>query len=486
MIEGNVYHRGLRALLEFESTKHGQPMEYCEASHLAVNGTRFLPRIEITAYNGSQSSTAELPMNGVDPTYHGPWAPLEGAYDTEVRLGTTDNDKGILVAGVTGNRLQVFLSLEEMFRQVDRQCVDDPESCSWPNGNPAHRFFEAVFSQAMPVLVNNIQSYNWQRESDEYVRMKLALIDRSMAEWRGEIHSNQGAIEDKTFEIMGLVTRNERLREGMKVFEESTRMTHKRRAAEEHEAFVGMMKSGAVRDIEVLDSEILFTTGTAIIEHDGYRFEFGPFRVGLDLHRGKVTISPTEAAHVQNGYAHPHVSDSGSPCLGNMAPVIAKALGMGDLVGALTTILEFLRSYNPHDAYQRIERWDPEWEDDDDRFESCYDNSSTHDCAVCGEEGCPFRDGAEARCYEFVELSDCIACGDCGYRETAMSACHEDRGPQVCVECDQSCDWAGDVQACRDSHEGGLCEECSMESCKFHPGEEEDAEPEPIAAAGGA
>ena len=219
---------------------------------------------------------------------------------------------------------------------------------------------------------------------------------------------------------------------------------------------------------------------------DGYRFEFGPFRVGLDLAIGKITINPTDSAHVENGYAHPHVSGSGTACLGNMAPIIAKSLGLGDVTGAVTTILEFLRSYNPHDAYQRIERWDPQWEDDDDRFESCYDNSTSHECVICGDEGCPFSDGAEARCYEHQEWSDCISCGDCGYRETAMSACHEDRGPQACVECDQSCDWAGDAQACRDSHDEDLCEEYSVESCRFHPEEEEEAESETTIAAGGA
>ena len=484
MIEGNVYHEGLRALLEFESTKHGQPVAFCEVSHLAVNGTKFRPRIEIKGYCGSLSSTVELPVNGESLTYNGPWAPLESACDMGVRLGATHDDKGILVAGITGNRLLVFMSLEELFRQVECQHVEDPDKSPWPHGNPAHQVFEAIFSRAMPVLVNNIQSYNWQQESEEYVRMKLAVVDRTVTDWREEIYSNQNAIEDRSFEIMGFVTRNERLRESMKVFEERTRMAQKRKAAEEHKAFVGMMKSGAIRNVEVLDSEILFTTGRAIIDYEGCRYEFGPFRVGLDLHNGKVTISPTDSAHVENGYAHPHVSDNGKPCLGNTAPVIAKSLGMGDVTGTVTTILEFLRSYNPDDAYQRIERWDPEWEDDDDRFESCYDNSSNHDCVVCSDEGCPFRDGAEARCYEHVELSDCIECGDCGYRETAMSACHEDRGPASCVECDQSCDWAGDERACHDSHEGDLCGDCAVESCRFHP--EEEAEPEPMAAAGGA
>ena len=484
MIEGNVYHKGLRALLEFESTRYGQPATYCEASHLAVNGPRFLPRVEITAYCGSQSSNVSLPTDRENPTYHGPWAPLEGVCDTEVRLGATDSEKGILVAGVTGNRLLVFLSLEELFRQVELPYVDEPENSPWPNGNPAHMVFESIFSQVMPVLVHNIESYDWKRESDEYVRMKLALVDRSVTDWREEIRNNEQEIEDKSFEVMGLVTRNERLRESMKVFDESTRMTHERKAEEEHETFVGMMKSGAVHDIEVVDSTVTVTTGITVIDWDGCRYEFGPLVVRLDLNNAKVTIIPTEAAHMANGYAHPHVSDSGTPCFGNTAPIIAKSLGLGDVTGTLAIVLEFLRSYNPDDAYQLIEWWYPEWEDVDDRFESCYDDSSTHDCAACGEDSCPFRDGAEARCYENHDWSECIECADCTYRETAMVACHEERGPRSCVECNLNCDWAGNEQACLDIHAGNLCKNCTIDSCRFHACVKE-IDQQPMVAAGG-
>ena len=78
-----------------------------------------------------------------------------------------------------------------------------------------------------------------------------------------------------------------------------------------------------MHDVEVSDSSILFTTGTAVIEYDGYRYELGPFRVELGLADAKVFINPTDDVHVENGYAHPHISDSGKPCLGNMAPVKA-------------------------------------------------------------------------------------------------------------------------------------------------------------------
>jgi len=303
------------------------------------------------------STQAEIPLGTGKVAYNGPYAPLEDAFEHEVRLGATDDDQGVLVAGVSGNRLIVFLSLEELFSQVDRRLIEDTDDNPCQNGNPAHQVFEEIFSQAMPVLSRNIDNYDWKNESEEYVRMKLAVLDRSITDWREEINRNQRTIEERTFEVMGLVTRTERLRESIKVFEVSTRMTHKRTAAHEYEAFVCMMKSGAVQDVSVSDSRVSFVTSCIDIDYDGYRYEFGPFRVELGLGNGEIKILPGDTAHTKDGYHHPHISSTGSPCLGNTAPVIAKSLGMGDVTGAVSTVLEFLRSYNPSDPYLRIERW---------------------------------------------------------------------------------------------------------------------------------
>jgi len=109
-----------------------------------------------------------------------------------------------------------------------------------------------------------------------------------------------------------------------------------------------------------------------------------------------------------------------------MAPVIAKTLGCGDVVGAISAVLEFLRAYNHGNGYVDLMRWNPDYEDEDDRFESCYENSACHDCVVCGDSDCQYRDGAESRCYENHDTSDCISCGDCSYRDTAIRNCRDE------------------------------------------------------------
>ena len=214
-----------------------------------------------------------------------------------------------------------------------------------------------------------------------------------------------------------------------------------------------------------------FETGNVTIDYGDYAYVLGPFKVALELADGTVRITGLPGCTKVEGYCHTHVASGGTPCLGNMAPVIAKTLGAGDVVGAIGTVLEFLRSYNHGNGYIDLMRWNPDYENEDSKFESCYDNSAAHDCVVCGDEGCPYRDGAEHRCWENHDQADCIECGDCGYRDTAITNCREEHQPWECTECSRACSYAGDVSEC---HTAERCHECPLDDCQHHPGKEND------------
>jgi hypothetical protein len=163
-----------------------------------------------------------------------------------------------------------------------------------------------------------------------------------------------------------------------------------------------------------------------------------------------------------------------------MAPVIAKTLGCGDVVGTIGTLLEFLRSYNHGNGYVDLMRWNPDYEDEDDRFESCYENSVCHDCVVCGDSDCQYRDGAESRCYENHDTRDCIECGDCSYRDNAIQNCREQHAPWECTECVNSCTYAGDISEC---HEQDRCGDCPLTDCTHNPDRDKNDDNEPAADA---
>jgi hypothetical protein len=290
-----------------------------------------------------------------------------------------------------------------------------------------------------------------------------------MRSWREEVQRNERDVEEKTWQITGLVSRNERLREALAQFEDSTKAQQKRKAVEEHGEMVKMLQAGSIFNLRIESGEVHFETGKVEIDFDDYRYELGPFHVEMTLADASLNIKGLRGASKVDGYSHPHVASSGVPCLGNMAPVIAKTLGMGDVVGAIGTVLEFLRAYNDGNGYVDLRRWNPDFEDDDDKYESCFESSSCHDCVVCSDDGCPYADGAPSRCWENHDVSDCIECGDCSYRDRAIESCREDHDPWECTTCERSCTWAGDLLACKESHDGSRCGGCPEVTCQFNP-----------------
>jgi hypothetical protein len=460
----NVSHPGLRALLEFEEARSKVPIEYEEVADLGSVDLEFGPKVKVHAYGGRDKAEHELVVGEADIRYSGPYATPTGEYETRVFVGEGDVD--VLAAVVVENHVLVTLSLERLFAIPAEE--QDPRTAATLQ-RTVHAVFDAIFSNALPVALKNIREHDWSEARDSYVRMKLDTLDRSVRSWKEEIQRNERDAEEKTWQIAGLVSRNERLREALGQFEDSTRMQQKRKAVEEHGEMVKMLQAGSIFNLRFESGEVHFETGKVEIDFEDYAYVLGPFHVEMTLADASLNIKGLKGCAKVDGYSHPHVASSGVPCLGNIAPVIAKTLGMGDVVGAIGTVLEFLRAYNDGNGYVDLRRWNPDWEDDDDRFESCFENSSCHDCVVCGDEGCQYRDGAESRCWENHEIEECIECGDCSYRDRAIENCRRDHEPWECTTCPRSCTWAGDLRECHDSHDGGRCPDCPEDTCNYNP-----------------
>lgn len=464
----HVDHPGLRALLSFEATRHHVAMEYREQPHWAGALPPFAPRVEVVAYCGDHQATVPLPVAGGTFPYEGPHLVL---HDVPTLRLPRDDESGTPVCGVDGNRVLVFLSLETLFRLAEQVPRDTPDPTT-PSVNPAHQVFDTIMSWALPLAIANIHAHDWQAEAAEFTRMKMELLDRSMRDWRDQIARNEREVEDKTWEIRNLVTAAQRLREALEGFQAHTRMQHRRRAAEEHAELVRLQASGAIRNLRCQADGIEFECGPMTIDHDDRDFVLGPYRVSVNLPEASFRVTGMPGCPKIEGYVHPHIGSGGTPCLGNAGPMLAKTLGTGDVVGGVQTILEFLRSYSDGNGYVDLRRWDPDYEDDDDRYQRCFDNSSCHDCVVCNDYDCPWRDGAEGRCWDYHDARDCIECGDCGYRDTAVENCRAEHDCWECTECEQSgCPHAGDIRGCHDEER---CGECPLTGCRHHPSRNKD------------
>jgi len=464
-----AFHPGLAAVLEFEEQRLGIPVEAWSRSLGTLPlQVKLRPVVELNVHTGTVP--AEFPILLAEELLELK-LPIWVSSDT-TSIGFKDKLGRLCpIAGVSGNRINVYFDLDQLFRFPD-SVRRKPTNGTTPTGHPGNRVADLVLSQAIPLVVRNIRRHDWEQERQDYSRRKLAAREKMASEWRKSLTLNEDSIQDKTWEIKRLVEKNEELRDRIRAHELLHRKRLERRAIEEHAGLLKLVGKG-IRSFEVEDGKLKVVTNPIEIDFESYVYEFGTFQVELPLGEGRVVIHGLDGTKV-DGYPHPHVSTDGTPCFGNISTTVAQLLGAGDQLQALTLILEFLRSYSPDNPYRRIEQWNPDWEDEDSRHDSCYDDASLSDCATCDDWDCPHRDGAESRCYEYTSVQDCIACAACSRHEDAEQACRDDHSAQECVVCTIDCTYAGDHDSCREGHGGEECPGCENTNCPHFTEEEED------------
>jgi hypothetical protein len=218
------------------------------------------------------------------------------------------------------------------------------------------------------------------------------------------IRDDQYEVERLSMEILRLSRKLEGDRQALRIFEKSPEWIRNRA----NHTFADLMKlvPSIYSSFRFENDAVIGTTHEITIVHDGYDYHFDPYEVEVSLKQGKVFISGgTES----NGYIHPHVTDeSANICWGNIGHLVNRLAGELDLFGLFQLVHQFLTTYNANDPYQRIEKWDPNWEDDEEEDEPycswCdeygHDISECESCRWCehcqqyddhNEEDCPNR-----------------------------------------------------------------------------------------------
>ena len=331
---------------------------------------------------------------------------------------------------------------------------------------------------ALTRVAEYIGAYDWREEKERFAGVMTRALDQSIHKMETDIRDNDWSIETKTNEILELIRKNAELRESVEAIKATG---HQRRRENALRAFGEMMRltPQAYRTITFDETCLTAETNPIEIDHDDFRYDLGRFRIEIGFTNDTLEIRNLEPSRIIDGYHHPHVNNSGNPCLGNISLSLSKLLAGKQYVPALILVSQFLCSYNDENPYLRIEKWDPDWEGDDDDYEACYENASTQECIDCGRDGCPWWDDRYDRCREFAELDRCLDCKACGEWEYQVESCREDRKPCECVTCGANgCTWAGDERACRDSHEGQDCAECDRTDCEYYPDEEQEDQDE--------
>lgn len=149
--------------------------------------------------------------------------------------------------------------------------------------------------------------------------------------------------------------------------------------------------------------------------------ELGPYEVRISLSDYSINVS-TFGETSSKGYPHPHVSQGGDPCWGGdgFPEQVRNAVETHNLIELAAICIRHLKeSYHPDGAYQKLERWDRDedeevcgecgMEDYDPDYHytcgdcyACYNPEyTTHRCPTCGD--CYFDDN----CLEDDYCSNC-------------------------------------------------------------------------------
>ena len=236
------------------------------------------------------------------------------------------------------------------------------------------------------------------------------------------------------------------------------------------------------REIRVSEDNIVATTPRVIIvgENDGVKYDVGWFEVTLNDRTGALKINQQDDTKFRRSSGHPHISDSGIPCLGNIDNQLMNLIETKEYAAALALIADYLRHANDNDSYVRVANWGSdggsddedydEDEDDDNRRDSCWENSGYHDCAVCDDENCPHFDSGYTRCAEYLEEEgDWSQCATCSSRDDctegtdrSITACQN--GQQIGETGPISC-----LQRRRVSGSSSSGTECHQAGCPYYP-----------------
>lgn len=170
-----------------------------------------------------------------------------------------------------------------------------------------------------------------------------------------------------------------------------------------------------------------------------------------------INLNNTRRNYWGEGGHHPHVSDTGSACLGNLSDTLAIANEENNLYIAVLQCIGFLQTYDPSDcagAYYRA--WDKVDEEGNIIEEG---NMDVYECDVCGEryetdedmyycEHCGKRMCPDCEQwveeYEYSVCPDCfneyyVECEECGKYVLRNDAEQDSNGDWYCSGCAEDC-----------------------------------------------
>lgn len=283
------------------------------------------------------------------------------------------------------------------------------------------RVLDAVVEAAVNAYRNTIQ----RRRKVEYVRWKMAAVRTRITELNRDSNACASQIYEHEIQLERAWKRKLRIEQELEVLEGLTSPKIRNQAEEEFHLLSGLVPE-RLASVRFEEESVVAITHPVTIRYDDFEYQMGTFSIEVPLSvDGMVRIRSVSRVTDNTEYPHPHVSYDGTPCWGNFHSHLLECRMRGDLFHVVLLADDLLHSYNAASPYVRIERWNPDWEDQDVHEDCIQDADPFLDCVGCGDRNCPYWDSRFERCWENLEEGDvdqlerCVDCGLCGYHLSA-------------------------------------------------------------------
>ena len=340
------HHPGLRARVQFLEQQHGITIDWRHGYPARAHDRIFRPVVEVVHSDYWKAEPREVHLGD---NVHKLRQPLHD-WTNGQRIGVSHDGGTDELAVVDGRVIYLLVDLDGIYE--------------YPDGVDTTVLFDAIFDVAVPMAAEHVKGYDWSRERQAFVNWRVEAIDAQVRTWRANIRDNDYELDNLTRRIANIVRVNAELRQSIVTAGDSTRAGQSDKAAADFTALTRMIPD-VVEDVRLDYGRLKVRLAPVSIKHGGHAFPMGRYTLTFD--RDSIRIAGDNG----HEHPHPHVSTDGVPCWGNLAPAVGRLLGEGEYAALVSTIRQFLQSYNERDAYRELHTWDPDYEpvDEDEDYE---------------------------------------------------------------------------------------------------------------------
>ena len=401
-----------------------------------------------------------------------------GLADAGIKVVTLDRQDYVLADGQTAYRLELkgSYTLDDnstTLAVVDRNNVIVRIDFTAADNAAARAILAHVVDQAIPHLRFDVEDEAQSRAgtiSTAYQAYFAAALAECIQTKQNEHTQAERDAENYYHLLIGAERQRMATAEELAALQALTKGNAKAQGAKQATQLMALEADAYYEEITLHpNGSVSATTGEIVIEYADWEFPMGQYELLIDP-KGRITISATMDHPVD--YPHPHVSDTGSPCLGNIHADVGRMIGQFRIAEALQVLYQFLVSYEPSGAYVKIGKFDASGEFDDPDEDPCQDcadkyspyciwrcehNDGWYTCSDCADYRTDY-------CYRECEHNDDFSpCDDC------TDACTE----RCCLQCDYNEHWElmSPCANCKD----GDCAECPWAEKRDELQREEEA-----------